>query len=116
MNHANAAMQQRACLSNTARHIGHYSSAASGLSCIGPLVLLMASCAFTPASLADATHGRPAAAERGGDDAEETYAADDGSRALEGPIDAIDIDKLEPITLDEEQTLLGDWGDTENED
>jgi len=53
--------------------------------------------------------------DRGGAD-DELDGSDDGTQALNGATQPIDVDLLRPVDLDEEQTLLGDWGDSENED
>ena len=41
---------------------------------------------------------------------------DDGSRSLDNQPRLIDVEQLKPVSQAEEQTLLGDWGDSENED
>ena len=50
------------------------------------------------------------------EDDDELDGNDDGSRALIGKAQAVDIKRLQPVSADEEQVLLGDWGDSENED
>ena len=41
---------------------------------------------------------------------------DDGSQSLNNEPHPIDVEQLKPVSPAEEQTLLGDWGDSENED
>lgn len=49
-------------------------------------------------------------------DSDEIEDSEDGSAALGDTSRRIGTRVLLPITVDEEQALLGDWGDSENED
>ena len=59
---------------------------------------------------------QPTASDDVDQDLEELESTDDGSRALKGHETTFDLEALRPISADEEKALLGDWGDTENED
>ena len=71
-----------------------------------------------PGNATNATAAAETAAFDGneGEESDELDGDDDGSRALDHSATAIDVELLRPITPDEEQSLLGDWGDSENED
>lgn len=85
-------------------------------------VLLLCGSLFAPSQTVRATPGDSAAAtpawhagEADGED-DELDGDDDGSRALDNGADTIDVKRLRALTPAEEQSLLGDWGDAENED
>lgn len=66
-----------------------------------------------------AAAAEPAAAEppvEQEDDELDRDDADDGSSALINALRSIPAAALQPIDLGEEKSLLGDWGDSANED
>ena len=71
-----------------------------------------------PGTPADTPASRDTSEYRGepGAETDELDGEDDGSQALNDGSRSIDVEMLHPVDLDEEQTLLGDWGDSENED
>nr|MDJ0739687.1 hypothetical protein [Gammaproteobacteria bacterium] len=91
-------------------------SAAGLLYCmllLGPSVGLAAGGGAESAAAADAT---PAATPDPTADSDEIEDSEDGSAALGDTSRQIGTKVLLPVTVDEEQSLLGDWGDSENED
>lgn len=79
---------------------------------------LVAACLFAASSLYAADgHGAagadPTAAEAIDD--EEPGVFDDGSGALHDRYHHLDLKNIKPLSLKEEESLLGNWGDTEAE-
>ena len=68
------------------------------------------------AHAAEGPHNEPAAVT--GPDLEDDAVedGDDGSSALPAIFKVVDPEDVEEITLEEEQALLGDWGDSDAED
>ena len=68
------------------------------------------------AHAAESPHNEPAAIAGPDVDDDTAEDGDDGSRALPDVFKRVNPQDVEEITLEEEQALLGNWGDSDAED
>jgi len=111
------ASQKQNPLSETLRHFDRssYKHRATSLLCCA-LFLVTAGAPAAPGPADNTVHQSPPASYdiQGAND--ELDDDDDGSARLDDRSRRIGEHMLLPITVGEEQQLLGDWGDSENED